>query len=168
VPSAALSYFLDSHRDVVELELFEISHPAFTQVYRRVRNHRDGVTVTLETAEVATFDWYPLEIAELADEADLDSGLRIAFGDLGTVLPKELDAVAAADSMSIKPTIVYRTYRSDDLSAPLVGPITLEATNFSFKKEGATFEAHAPYVNRTRTGESYNLSLFPTLRGFLK
>lgn len=168
MPSEALSYFLSSGRDVVSLDLFEISHPAFTQTYRRVRNNRDGVTVTLETGEVAFFDWYPLQIVELSDQADLDNGLQIAFGDLGEVLPRELDAVKAADAMDIKPTVVYRAYRSDDLSAPMVGPLVLEATNFSFSKEGATFEATAPYVNRNRTGETYNLARFPTLRGFLK
>lgn len=168
MPSAALSYFLNSYRDVVNLDLFEISHPAFTQVYRRVRNHRDGVTVTLETGEVAVFDWYPLQIVEMSDQADLDNGLQIAFGDLGEVLPRELDAVTAADAMDVKPLVIYRTYRSDDLSAPLIGPIRLEATNFSFSKEGATFEATAPYVNRNRTGETYNLAKYPMLRGFLK
>lgn len=162
-----LDYFLGSTRDVVNLELVEISHPDFTQVYRRVRNARDGVTVTLETAVDADFDWYPMEITELSDQADLDAGFRISFGDLGEVLPKERDAVYAADGMGTKPTVVYRSYRSDDLSAPLIGPLTLEANSFSFAPQGATFEASAPYVNVNTTGETYNLTRFPMQRGFL-
>lgn len=167
MPSAALSYFLGSTRDVVNLELIEISHPDFTQTYRRVRNARDGVTVTLEDASQATFDWYPMDITEVSDTADLDTGFRISFGDLGEVLPKERDAVLAADGMGTKPTVVYRSYRSDDLSAPLIGPLVLEANSFTFGEQGATFEAAAPYVNVNTTGESYNLTRFHMLRGFL-
>jgi hypothetical protein len=167
--SSALEYFLSSRSDVVQLELIEISHPSFTQVYRRVRNHRDGVTVKHTPAGPDVFyAWYPMQVVELSDRADLDSGLRISFGDLGEVLPKELDAVTTADDMGTKPTIVYRVYRSDDLTEPLIGPVNLEATTFSFTREGASFEASAPYANRNRTGETYNITRFPMLRGFIK
>jgi hypothetical protein len=168
MPSSALEYFLSSRSDVVALETVEISHPAFTQVYRRVRNQREPLTATLETGVEATFEWYPMAITELTDSGDLDNGIRITFGDLGEVLPKELDAVTQADLMGVKPTVIYRVWRSDDLSAPMIGPLVLEATSFSFTQEGASFEAVAPYVNRTRTGEMYNLTRFKTLRAFLK
>lgn len=167
--ATALEYFLNSRSDVVALETIEISHPSFTQVYRRVRNHRDGIWLPIESEEAPVFfAWYPMLITELSDQADLDNGLRISFGDLGEILPKELDAVTSDDAMHIKPTIIYRVYRSDDISEPMFGPIYLEATTFSFTREGATFEASAPYLNRTRTGEMYNLTRFPMLRGFLK
>jgi hypothetical protein len=168
VPSPALSYFLDSDGRVVRLELIELSHPAFTQTYRRVRNAMDGVLVTLETGAEEWFEYYPMAITELGDQATLDNGVRIDFGDLGEVLPRELDAVYAADAMGIKPTVLYRVYRNDDLTSPIIGPLLLEASNFSFKREGASFEASAPYVNNTKTGETYNLTRFGMLRGFLK
>lgn len=166
--SNALRYFLSAKRNVVALELVEFSHPAFSQVYRRVRNAREGVTVTLEDGTVATFDYYPMQITELGDQIDLDTGVRIDFGDLGEVLPKELDRAYAEDNMAVKPVVIYRVYRSDDLTAPMLGPLRLEATTFSFTREGASFEAAAPYVNNSKTGESYNLSRFHTLRGFLR
>jgi hypothetical protein len=167
--SSTLEYFLNSRSDVAALECIEISHPSFTQTYRRVRNHRDGVTVKHTPAGPDVFyAWYPMQITELSDRADLDNGLRISFGDLGEVLPRELDAVTSADDMATKPSIVYRVYRSDDLTEPMIGPINLEATFFSFTREGASFEASAPFVNRNRTGETYNLTRFPTLRGFLR
>jgi hypothetical protein len=169
VPSPGLSYFLDSNRDVVRLELVEFSHPSFTQVYRRVRNARDGVTVTLEDGITqAEFPYLPMEITELGDQANLDTGIRIDFGDLGEVLPRELDAAYLDDGMANKPEIVYRAYRSDDLESPVIGPLRLQATTFSFQREGASFEASAPYVNNTKTGETYNLTRFPMVRGFLK
>lgn len=166
--SPALSYFLTSDRDVVRLETVEISHPSFTQVYRRVRNAADGITVRLEDGALAFFDYYPMAITELGDQANLDTGIRIDFGDLGEVLPKELDAAYAADDMATKPVVKYRAYRSDDLESPLLGPLRLEATSFSFRREGASFEATAPYVNNNRTGQTYNLTMFPMQRGFLK
>jgi hypothetical protein len=168
VADPVLEYFLSSKRDDVALELLEVSHSAFTKTYRIVRNATDGVTVTLETGATAEFEYYPATITELGSMSDLDSGIRIDFGDLGEVIPKEVDSVHAADAMDVKPVVTYRVYRSDDLTAPLIGPVDLVASTFSFKREGASFEAAAPYVNRNRTGQTYNLTRFPMLRGFLQ
>lgn len=160
-------YFLNSSSSVVQLELLEISHPNFTQTYYVVRNSLQPVTVTLETSVDQEFEYYPLRITNLGARNDLDAGFRIDLGDLGEVLPIELDAVADADGFLTKPTIKYRTYRSDDLSEPLFGPLTLEITGISFGEEGASFEAKAPSLNNKRTGEIYEFSRFPMLRGFL-
>lgn len=167
--STALQYFISSANDIVRLETIEISHPSFTQVYRRARNcERDGMQAMLENGTVADFELYPMEITELEDQSNLDTGIRIDFGDLGEVLPRELDAAYAADNMVTKPVVIYRAYRSDDLMAPMIGPLTLQATSFSFQKQGASFEASAPYVNNNKTGITYNLTTFPMQRGFLK
>lgn len=165
--SPALSYFLNSQRDVVNLELVEFSHPAFSQTYRRVRNAIDGIGVGLETGQQARFEYYPMKITQMGDQANLDTGVRIDFGDLGEVLPRELDRAYSSGQMGIKPTVIYRAYRSDNLASPMIGPLRLEATTFSFSREGASFEASAPYVNNNKTGETYNLARFPMLRGFL-
>lgn len=166
--SAALSYFLNSRRDIPLLETIEISHPAFTKTYRKVRNHTEGLTVRLEDLSIATFDYYPMAITELKDQADLDFAIRVDFGDLGEVLPLEMDAISSADAMSVKPKVVYRAYRADDHLNILIGPLRLEVNSFNFTREGASFEAAAPYVNRNKTGETYNLTRFFMLRGFLK
>lgn len=160
-------YFLSSRANVVQLELLEISHPAFSQVYRVVRNAREGVTVTLEDSSVQTFQYYPLRITNLGTRDTLDAGFKIELGDLGEVLPAELDAVAAAGGFSTKPVVKYRTYRSDDLTQPLFGPLVLEIRSIAFNKTGATFEAKAPSININRTGEVYRLDRFVTLRGFV-
>jgi hypothetical protein len=160
-------YFLNGPRQAIQLELFEIFHPAFTNLYRKVRNATAGVTVTLETAEVAHFDYFPLRIRPIASADDLDQVLKIDLGDLGEILPLELDAVEAANGMGVKPTVRYRVYRSDNLAAPLVGPVLLEVQTFSFTREGATFEAKAPSLNINRTGEIYRTDRFPMLRGLL-
>lgn len=160
-------FFLNSGSNVVELELLEISHPNFTKTYYIVRNAVAGVTVTLETAASQAFEYYPLQITPIGSGNDLDQVLRIQLGDLGGILPQELDAVSAGGGFATKPTLIYRTYRSDDLTAPLYGPITLEISALTFKREGAAFEAHAPRLNSTATGEVYNTSRFPMLRGFI-
>jgi hypothetical protein len=161
-------FFLNSKSSVVQLELIEVSHPNFTQVYRKVRNSIQPVTVKLEDGVTfATFDYYPLQITSLGASTDLDAGFRINLGDLGEVLPQELDAVEVANGFLTKPTLLYRTYRSDDLTQPLFGPLKLEITSIAFKPEGATFDAKAPSLNNSRTGEVYELERFPMLRGFL-
>ena len=160
-------FFLKSKSSVVQLETLEISHPDFTKIYRIVRNAIEGVTVTLETSQSAKFDYYPLQIENAGIRDDLDQAIKINLGDLGDVLPKELDEVSSNNGFGIKPTVVYRTYRSDDLSRPLFGPVALEVSSFAFNREGSTFEAKAPSLNISKTGEAYKLDRFPMLRGFL-
>lgn len=160
-------YFLNSKSSIVQLELIEIKHPNFTQDYRIVRNATAGVTVTLETGVIASFDYYPAKIKGLGTRENLDFGLSMELGDLGEILPKELDEISLYDNFQTKPVVVYRTYRSDDLTKPLFGPLVLEVTTFNFKKEGASFEAKAPSLNVSTTGELYTFARFPMLRGFL-
>lgn len=160
-------FFLNSKSSVVQLELIEISHSKFTKTYRVVRNAMQGVTVTLETGAQATFDYYPLRIENNGSRDDLDQSFTITLGDLGEVLPTELDSVASQDGFGEKPRVVYRTYRSDDLARPLFGPVILEVESFAFNREGSTFTAKAPSLNINKTGELYLLERFPMLRGFL-
>lgn len=160
-------FFLKSKSSVVQLETLEISHPDFTKVYRVVRNAVQGLTAILENGVSVTFDYYPLAIENAGVRDDLDQAITVNLGDLGEVLPKELDEIASNQGFGIKPTVVYRTYRSDDLSRPLFGPVLLEVTSFAFNREGSTFEAKAPSLNVNKTGERYKLDRFPMLRGFL-
>lgn len=165
--SAYTEYFLNSPSSVVHLDTLEISHPNFTQTYWIVRNAVKGLTATLETAVSQEFTYYPCRITPLGSSDDLDQAMRIDLGDLGEVIPLEFDAVEAAGGFQTKPTVKYRAYRSDDLSAPLYGPLVLEVREFSFDREGASFEARAPSLNLTRVGEFYRLERFPMLRGVI-
>lgn len=164
---AYAEFFLKSKSSVVQLETLEISHPDFTKTYRIVRNAVEGARVTLEDGRLVSFDYYPLQIENAGVRDDLDQSIKINLGDLGEVLPKELDEVSSNDGFGIKPTVVYRTYRSDDLSRPLFGPVVLEVSSFAFNREGSSFEAKAPSLNINKTGELYKLDRFPMLRGFL-
>lgn len=166
--SAYSEYFLNSRNNVVQLELLEIAHPAFSKTYRVVRNATKGVTVTHENGSVFTYDYYPCKIVPGSARDDLDHYITVTFGDLGEIIPVEMDSVMAmSGGMEIKPTVKYRVYRSDLLTTPLYGPLNLEVSSFSFERKGCTFEARAPALNSTRTGEIYSMVRFPMLRGFL-
>lgn len=313
-------FFLSSGSGVVQLELIDIYHPNFSKRYRIVRNAMNGVTVTLEDSTVATFDYYPVKLTPTGSNNDLDQTLQLQFGDLGEILPSELDRIVVKPSLIIpnhcacigcfldgagnvisgpfligngiviyvpqnavslgvgvnesgnyadnvgnwnisidgatpvpiygymapwqyiagtknvaypytnigvlgtgvvpvtagtlsvisltgtvgltplspqfdgfgnpdqpgianmpgsliphdpnpgsyiKPTILYRTYRSDDLSQPLSGPHRFQVDNIAFQKEGAIFQCTAARLNLSATGEIYTMDRFPMLRGFL-
>jgi hypothetical protein len=167
-------YFLASRRDVAGLELLELTHPDFTKPYRIVRNPVDpqdltGVTVDLSpTEQDVRFDFYPARFKGRGARDDLDYQINIDFGDLGEILPSELDAVAEAGGFMIKPTVRHFVFRSDDLSAPMLGPIVLEAPTVNFDGTVSTVDARAPSLNTTKTGERYTVERFPMIRGFLK
>lgn len=161
-------FFLNTPSAVVQLDCISITHPDFSQDYHIVRNNVSGVSVSLENAGGSRlYTFYPLQVKPLGFKDDVDQGFLITIGDTGDTLPVELDRVAAADSWNTMPVFEYRAYRSDDLSAPLFGPVILEIKKITMAQEGATFEAHAPLVNDGCTGEIYRLDRFPMLRGLL-
>lgn len=160
-------YFLNSRANIVQYELLEISHPNFSEVYRYVRNNTAGLTVTLEDASVRTFDYYPLRITPLATRDVLDFGLRIDLGDVDAVIQDELDRVLDNLGLDTKPVVRYWTYRSDDLTKPLYGPVVLELTALPYESVGASFVASSAAYNSSNTGELFDLDRFPMLRGFL-
>jgi hypothetical protein len=160
-------FFLNSRSNVIELETLEISHPSFSKTYFIVRNSIAGLTATLEDGRVITFDYYPVRITPMAASDDLDQAIKIEFGDLGQILPTELDRINVAGTFGTKPVVKYRTFRSDDLSQPMNGPVLFEISDMPFSKDGVAFEAGAPKVNYNTTGEVYTNDRFPMLRGFL-
>lgn len=159
-------FFLNSRASILQLELIEVTHPDFTQPYRIVRNHADGVLATVD-GEPTQFDYYPARVSSIGSRDNLDAGVKVELGDLGEVVPPELDAVEEAGGMLTKPRVRYWVFRSDDLTAAIFGPLVLEVSTFSFAVDGASFEARAPKLNVNRTGERYKLDRFPMLRGFL-
>lgn len=160
-------FFLNSNSAIVQLELVEFVHPNFSITHRAVRNKTNGVIVTHENGLNYAYAYYPMKITPTGTLEDMDFGFKMEFGDLGEKLPQELDLIAANDGFGTKPIINFRTYRSDDLAAPLYGPLVLEIAEFTFNKLGAVFEAKAPSLNVSQTGEIYTLTRFPMLRGFL-
>lgn len=160
-------YFLGSNKTVVLLETLEISHPDFSQTYYIVRNAVGGITAQVEGAVSRDFVYYPTRITKGTRADDLNFSIQADFGDLGEIVPLELDAIRAADGFDTKPTVKYRSFRSDDLTAPLDGPFILEAEQFACDAFTCSFLASAPQLNLLGTGEIYTLARFEMLRGFL-
>jgi len=162
------AFFLNSSKDVFEIETLQIAHPSFSQTYWIVRNAVAGITAILEDGSTETFVYYPLQIKKVKSQHDdMDQELEIQLGDLGDVIPIEMDNVNLADDLGTKPTVTYRTYRSDDLSKPLSGPFHFEIVNLSMNEDGSAFSARAPRLNQVTTGEIYDLNRFAPLKGFL-
>ncbi len=108
-----------------------------------------------------------LKANDIASEDDLIQSLAITLGDVGEIIAAEIGNVWAANGMNIRPTLTYRAYRSDDVSAPIEGSErVLEIASVTTSKEGATFDARAPEMNASRTGELYTVERFPMLAGF--
>ena len=162
-----LNFFLNSRSEVVELDLIEISHSGFSQTYRLVRNDTEGVTVTLETEVDATFAYCPIKLKKPASTTDLDFKIEIEIGDVGEIIAKEVNRLFAMDALQVKPAFIYRSYRSDDLTEPMFGPVELEISKVTLNKTGATFTAEAKTLNLTQTGELYTIQRFPMMRGFV-
>jgi hypothetical protein len=165
--SAYSQFFLNSKASVVRLECLEISHSKFSQTYYCVRNATRGVTVTHEDSSDYDYVYVPMTAKLTGPTDDLDNSIQVTLGDLGTIVPQEMDLVRAGDGFQEMPVVKYRQYRSDELDAPLFGPLVLEVKRFSFKPEGAMFEARAPQLNSNKTGERYAIARFPMLKGLL-
>jgi uncharacterized protein DUF1833 len=167
---AFAEFFLNTPSNIVQLETIELSHPSFSQTFWIVRNAINGLVATDETDTVRTFVYYPLKIVPSSTSNDLDQTIQVQFGDLGEILPQQLDLLLPSGEetpMLTKPTLIYRTWRSDDLSAPLNGPYTFNVDNVAFQKEGATLSCSAQQLNVAATGELYSISRFPMLIGYL-
>ena len=166
--SKYVEFFLNSKSSIAVLECIEISHPNFSQTHRVVRNATRGITVRHSDDDTwYHYTFYPLRISRNGSLEDLDFGFQIDLGDLEGRLQQEVGLIHNSGGFLIKPTCVFRGYRSDNLEEELEGPLTLEVTELAFNYEGAQFEAVAPYKNISSTGELYDLNRFPMLRGFL-
>lgn len=160
-------FFLGSSLSLYQYDLLEISHPNFTQTYYIVRNAMRGLVVTHEGGVGPfTYVYYPMRLTPAGNGNDLGQSINIVLGDLGDIIQKEVEAVTVANGMNTRPVCKFRTYRSDILSFPLSGPLVLEISAITTADEGNSFEAHAPKLNNSRTGQIYDLDTFPMLRGF--
>lgn len=162
-----VSFFLNSSSQTILYDTIEISHPTFSKVYRIVRNARKGISAKIETGLTVPFDYYPIKVSRTGSNGTLDQSFTFTVGDVGTVINDEIQRCIEADTLGVKPLCIYRAYRSDDLTGPVYGPITLEISDIPMSDEGFLFQAEPWKANVNSTGEIYTLARFPGLRGFL-
>lgn len=107
-------FFFTSPPAAVRFQLLEIYHPSFSTTYRLVRNATGGVYVEHENEEFPTFYQYiPMRLEEIGSDNSMDQSLEVTIGDLGELIPTELELASSANTLHIKPTLTYREYRSD-------------------------------------------------------
>jgi len=163
-----VDFYFGAPPSVAELQTLEISHPAFSQVWRLQPNYREGFWARLESGELVFWQYVPMRLQPLGDRGNLDFGIAVTLGDLGEILPDEIERARRAGSLrTIPPTVIHRAYRSDDLEVPMVGPISLQARKITRNREGAQFDGTAPQANLTKTGMLYRTDLFRMLLGYL-
>lgn len=178
-------YYYNTPPSVGEVECIEIQHFRFNPtVFRLVSNYslmelstndafgnkKMGAIVTHEGgAGPFEYEFVRMSINRLGSGNDLDQALSITLGDVGTILPQQLERVMSFNAMQAKPIVRYRSYTSIDFSTPLTTvPLVLEIKRVAFNKEGCSFEAIAPYLNATRTGIIYDKVRFPTMSAFFR
>lgn len=168
--SAYSAFFLGTAPHVTYLEMIEIFHFRFTQTWRFCRNCTAlGITVTHESPGGSfAYAYLPMTIRRLGSTNNLDQVLRISLGDVGQILAKELDAVFNANGMQIKPVLKYRAYNSTDLTGPMFGASIHEIETITTNKQGVSFDAVSPRLNRGRTGKLYEPKAFPMMKAFFK
>lgn len=163
-----IDFFFGAPLRTAEVRTIEISQPSFSQVWRLQAHYREGFWARLESGEMVFFQYVPLLLKPLEDVGTLDFGMSVTVGDLGEILPDEIQRARVAGTLRTSPpTVVYRSYRSDNFGAPMFGPLTLQARTVTRSVEGAQFDATAPQLNTSKTGMLYRTDLFPMLRGFL-
>jgi len=163
-----IEFFFGAGQDVPQLETLEIRQVSFSQVWYLQSHYREGFWARLETGEQAFFIYAPMAMRALAERGNLDFGLAVTLGDLGEILPDEIQRAREAGTWrSSPPRVTYRSYRGDDLERPMFGPIVLQAREITRNDDGAQFNATAPELNVSKTGELYRIDRFPMLAGFL-
>lgn len=162
-----IDYFLNSKSSVGQLDTIQVSHPLFSQTYFLVRNHLKGFSGKLENGGTVFFQYVPMQISLGAVKDNLDQTIDITLGDLGDTITQELKKLRKVKTKLEKPKFIYRTYRSDDFSRPLYGPINLTIADFQLLSSGCSFQAKADSLNVVKTGEIYDLERFPMLRGVI-
>lgn len=163
-----INFFFGAPSSTAEVPTLEISQPDFSQVWRVQAKYREGFWARLESGEQVFFQYVPLGLKLLEDRGNLDFGMTVTLGDLGEILPDEIQRAREAGTLRTSPPrVVYRSYRSDDMEKPMFGPVVLQARPITRSPEGSQFDATAPPVNVSKTGRAYRSDEFPMLRGFL-
>lgn len=160
-------FLLNRRGGVGRYETLQLAHPSFSKTYYLLHVWRKAPPLTLENGQVVTFEYCPMRFTPKGASGDLDYGVQVTLGDLGQIIPEEIDRAKAAGTLHIRPKATFRSWRTDDLSKPLNVITSLEASEISRNEQGASFSAIAPRLNLVRTGETYNVDRFPMLRGFL-
>jgi hypothetical protein len=159
------AFVLDGPASAAYAETVVLSHSAWSKEYRVVRNVIKGCEARLEDDSVVEFEYYPLAVRLPVSRSGLALDLTVELGDLGEVVPSELDRVRESGRTLERPVLTYRAFRSDALlDGPIVGPWRLEVYSVAVTAGLSVLSARTRASSPARTGLTYTRRLFPTLR----
>lgn len=158
------SFFLNSSSAVVKHECVEIDHPSFAKPFRFVKSNTKGLTVT-EDGQQVHYEYQPMSIQRSTVSNDLDQKLTLTLADVDDQFIQSVVAARLGEHWNVRPSFKWRLYRSDDLTRSMISLQTLQVADLSKDASGkCTFEAKAPELNNSKTGEIYNLEKYKLLR----
>ena len=160
-------YHLIGNAHDVLLECIEISHPAFSRVYRYVRNHTKGVTVTHEDGAITRYEYAPIKLQRGKSNEKMSQEITVTVADLGMVIPQEVDRLYNSPHELEQPILTYRSYLISNLTQPYETARGLKITENTPQVHGAMFRAVQRSLNDKKTGRSFTLDKWRALRGFL-
>lgn len=155
------SFFLTNTASVAKIDAIELYHPDFG--YLRFQYYdEEGLDLKHEDASVKHYYFESFDIARGNITSDLDQSFSITFSDYKDFLRGNIDSI-----QDMQPILFsWRQYRSDDLNSPMFIQRDLHIVRVNYDSSGlVTFEASAEQLNNVKTGDSYTLDRFPTLRG---
>lgn len=107
-------FFFTEHPALIKYECVSITHPNFSQDFNLVRNSAIGLKVEADPPEnYIEYTYVPMEVKTLGSGHDMDQSMEFTIGDVGELLPAEIERISAANGFQTKPTIVYREYASN-------------------------------------------------------
>lgn len=153
-------FFLHTAPTVYQYDTFELSHPVWEVPILFVRNSVRPLTAT-DNGVSQTYLYFPVTPEKSGLNNNLDYTLKLNIQDVGYV-NERLKELTDEDFL-IKPRLIYRTYLSTDLTAPLT-KIKLQVARLPMDAISCTLEAEAPRMNTNGTGIRYLPSVFKGLR----
>jgi len=155
--------FLNSQPEEVRIfETIELRHPALSKTFRFVR---DSKSLTAKDENEIEQNYEPINFASDTSKisGDLDQLANFILPDLENILNDELDRIDIGDQ--VKPTITYRVYISTNLDEIVEGPFIYDLESITQKKGVFSIQSGIPRLNTRETGQTYNFTDFPMLRG---
>lgn len=153
-------------------EVVSITAPWFSQTYHLQNVMTEAIQVTLETSEVVTVNYAPMNVGEASSNADLNYERNIVFQMVNDIL--------AAEQSNFDPDIHdprdqkvqsrgYIYYRTGDISSLQTSVTTTYVRDITRDSESgsANVRISSKPSNESATGEVATVTRVPMLRGFI-
>ena len=149
-------------------EVITITASWFSKAYHLQHSFTEGIDVELETSEVVTAEYAPMEIGQASSNADLVYERNIIIQQVNDVIASE---ISLRDPESTELPVIesrgYVMYRDGTVSQ-LKTPVTRTDISKTTRNEiGVSIASSTKPVNAQATGESVTTTRVPMTKAFL-